>query len=172
MLTPPLINIRILSTTTKIQIFLFYFVTLIILDFIRDQLKFANMSLVPQDWRSTWRGSFPETNERDSSGRIQPCQLLNPAKHWTPDDCDYSEITLQRTWLTTHSFTGPGLTDTTNNGQSGYNVLSLWCMFLPSPWWYMFVPFAPSQCGAKAERRTRDRVVQGSKIACAIWVFP
>ena len=27
----------------------------------------------------------------------------------------------------------------------------------------------PSQCGAMAERRTRDRQVPGSKLACAIW---
>ena len=29
-----------------------------------------------------------------------------------------------------------------------------------------------SQCGAAAERRTRDREVSGSKLACAIWFFP
>ena len=30
----------------------------------------------------------------------------------------------------------------------------------------------PSQCGATAERRTWDREVPGSKLACAIWFFP
>ena len=27
-------------------------------------------------------------------------------------------------------------------------------------------------CGATAERSTRDREVPGSKLACAIWIFP
>ena len=30
----------------------------------------------------------------------------------------------------------------------------------------------PSQCGAAAERTTRDREVPGSKLACAVWLFP
>ena len=30
----------------------------------------------------------------------------------------------------------------------------------------------PSQCGAAAERRTRDREDPGLKLACAIWFFP
>ena len=29
----------------------------------------------------------------------------------------------------------------------------------------------PSQCGAATERRTRDREVPGSLLACAIWFF-
>ena len=29
----------------------------------------------------------------------------------------------------------------------------------------------PSQCGATAERRTRDREIPGSQLACAIWIF-
>ena len=32
-------------------------------------------------------------------------------------------------------------------------------------------PPTPSQCGATADRRTRDRKVSGSKFACAIWFF-
>ena len=31
--------------------------------------------------------------------------------------------------------------------------------------------FSPSQCGATAERRTQDREVPRSKLACAIWFF-
>ena len=37
---------------------------------------------------------------------------------------------------------------------------------------FLGVQRLPSQCGAKAERRTRDREVPGSERACAIWFFP
>ena len=37
-------------------------------------------------------------------------------------------------------------------------------------WYHLGRPFSmPSQCGAAAERRTRDREVPGSELACAIW---
>ena len=34
------------------------------------------------------------------------------------------------------------------------------------------LPSLPSQCGATAERRTRDGEDAGSKLACAVWFFP